>query len=86
MLLLLLLLLLVMVLLLLLAEPATSHIEVEVRAAALALFAISEEVGEDVIEVHVVELLAASRLPFALLMLSHALFTLLVIDSSLVSV
>ena len=49
--------------------------------------AATEEVGEDVVKVHVMELLAsASALTLHLFMLAHALFTLLVIYFTLLFV
>lgn len=74
----------------LLVEPAaaaTALLEVEVASAA-ATTATAEEVGEDVVEVHVLEVLvvAAATAALALLVLAHALFALLVVDAALVFV
>ena len=72
------------------ATTATSHIEVEVRAASTSTSSptatASEEVREDVIKVHVMELLATSRLPVTLLVLPDTLLALLIVDASLLLV
>ena len=58
-----------------------SLLEVEMGTTS-ASSATAEKVREDVIEIHVVELLSAS-LTIALLVLSNTLFSLLVVDSAL---
>ena len=74
---------------------ATSHIEVEMVTAWTSTSTCTstatttttpEEVFEDVIEVHVVELLTAPRLSIPLFVLSDSLFALLVVDASLLFV
>ena len=76
--------------LLMLIESATAHIEMEVRAAAwtttstaatATASATSEEVSKDVIEIHVMELLAASLMPMTSFMLTDAFFSLLIINA-----
>ena len=69
-----------------------SVVEVELlvvttTTAAKRSSAATEEIGEDVVKVHVMELLAsASALTLHLFMLAHALFTLLVIYFTLLFV
>ena len=64
---------------------SSTHVEVELlvvtttTAATTKRSATSEEIGEDVVEVHVMELLTSTWLSLHLFMLAHALFTLLVI-------
>ena len=58
----------------------------KVRAAATwtataTATATSEEIREDVIEIHVMELLAASLLPMTSFMLTNAFFSLLIINA-----
>ena len=81
-------LLLEVLLLMVLIESAAAHIEMEMRAAAARTTtstatanATSEEVSKDVIEVHVMELLAASLLPMTSFMLADAFFSLLIINA-----
>lgn len=72
------------------ATAATSHIEVEVRTASASTSTTAattpEEATKDIIEVHVVELLATSRLPVTLLVLSDTFLALLIVDASLLLV
>ena len=76
--------------LLLETSASPSHVEVELLVAATTTSTTSEwsassaaeEIREDVIKVHVVELLASATLSLHLFMLSHALFALLVIYST----
>ena len=64
---------------------SSTHVEVELlvvtttTAATTKRSATSEEIGEDVVKVHVMELLTSTWLSLHLFMLAHALFTLLVI-------
>ena len=80
---------LLMLVMLLLIKSATAHVEIEVRAATArtttstpaSTTTTSEEVREDVIEIHIVEMLAASLLPMASFMLADAFFSLLIINA-----
>ena len=82
--------LLLLVMLLSEASASSTHVEVELlvvtttttASTAERSSAATEEIGEDVVKVHVMELLASAWLSLHLFMLSHALFTLLVIYST----
>ena len=85
--------LLLLVMLLSEASASSTHVEVELlvvttTTASTAKWssAATEEIGEDIVKVHVMELLASAWLSLHLFMLSHALFTLLVIYSTLLFV
>ena len=72
------------------AKASTTHVEVELlvttttaAAATTKWSAAAEERREDVVKVHVMELLASPWLSLHLLMLSHAFFSLLVINATL---
>ena len=69
----------------LLAASTAAGVEVEATSAASSSSA-AEELTEDVIEVHVVEMLAsaASWLALTLFVLSHPVLALLVVNASLV--
>ena len=78
--------LLLLVMLLSEASASSTHVEVELlvvttttAAATTKRSAATEEIGEDVVKVHVMELLTSTWLSLHLFMLAHALFTLLVI-------
>ena len=68
----------------LLAATTTARVEVEATPAASS--SPAKELTEDVVEVHVVEVLAsaASWLALALFVLSHPVLALLVVDAALV--
>lgn len=63
--------------------PAAAHVEMEVLVTTATT---AKEVGKYVVKVHVVELLVAPRLTVALLVLSDALFALLVVNTALLFV
>ena len=67
-------------------EAATSLIEVEVRTSAASTSTTAEEVGEDVIKVHVVESTVTTLLTLALFVLANTLLALLVIDPALIRI
>eukprot|EP00353_Schmidingerella_taraikaensis_P014098 CAMPEP_0185580014 /NCGR_PEP_ID=MMETSP0434-20130131/15552_1 /TAXON_ID=626734 ORGANISM="Favella taraikaensis, Strain Fe Narragansett Bay" /NCGR_SAMPLE_ID=MMETSP0434 /ASSEMBLY_ACC=CAM_ASM_000379 /LENGTH=397 /DNA_ID=CAMNT_0028198159 /DNA_START=217 /DNA_END=1407 /DNA_ORIENTATION=- len=62
-------------------------LEVEVTTATTAATATAEEVSEDVIKVHILEvLMAATSTATLLLVLAHAFFTSLVINAALIGI
>ena len=64
---------------------ATTASRVKVEATSAAPSSPTKELTKDVVEVHVVELLiSASWLPLSLLVLTHTILSLLIIDTPLV--
>lgn len=70
------------------ASASSAHVKVELLVVTTTTTttkrssAATKETRENVVKVHIMELLASPRLPLHLFMLSHAFFTLLVIYST----